>query len=122
MSRAMRSTRNRSPRSRPRPDIVVVSGLYELFNDNDMILRSLRALADVIKEGGFLLYTNQPWHPQIELIARVLTNREGKPWLMRRRTQAEIDELVAGAGFDKQEMRVDEHGIFTVSLARRRDA
>jgi alpha-beta hydrolase superfamily lysophospholipase/SAM-dependent methyltransferase len=106
----------------PRPDIVVVSGLYELFNDNAMILRSLRALAAVVKDGGFLLYTNQPWHPQIELIARVLTNREGKPWLMRRRTQAEIDELVASAGFTKQEMRVDEHGIFTVSLARRGDA
>jgi alpha-beta hydrolase superfamily lysophospholipase len=106
----------------PRPDIVVVSGLYELFDDNAMILRSLRALAAVMKEGAFLLYTNQPWHPQIELIARVLTNREGKPWLMRRRTQAEMDELVAAAGFIKQEMRVDEYGIFTVSLARRSDA
>jgi alpha-beta hydrolase superfamily lysophospholipase/SAM-dependent methyltransferase len=106
----------------PRPDIVVVSGLYELFSDNDIILRSLRALAAVMKEDGFLLYTNQPWHPQIELIARVLTNREGKPWLMRRRTQAEIDELVESAGFAKQGMRVDEHGIFTVSLARRSDA
>jgi alpha-beta hydrolase superfamily lysophospholipase/SAM-dependent methyltransferase len=106
----------------PRPDIVVVSGLYELFNDNDLILRSLHALAAVMKEGGFLLYTNQPWHPQIELIARVLTNREGKPWLMRRRTQAEIDELVASAGFAKQEMRVDEHGIFTVSLATKGNA
>ena len=106
----------------PRPDIVVVSGLYELFNDNDMILRSLRALAGVIKDGGFLLYTNQPWHPQIELIARVLTNRDGKPWLMRRRTQAEMDELVVAAGFARQEMRADEHGIFTVSLARRSDA
>jgi hypothetical protein len=50
----------------------------------------------------------------------VLTNREGKPWLMRRRTQAEIDELVESAGFAKQETRVDEHGIFTVSLARKR--
>jgi SAM-dependent methyltransferase len=106
----------------PRPDIVVVSGLYELFDDNETILRSLRALAAVVKEGGFLLYTNQPWHPQIELIARVLTNREGEPWLMRRRTQAEIDELVAVAGFAKQEMRVDEHGIFTVSLARKKVA
>jgi hypothetical protein len=41
---------------------------------------------------------------------------------MRRRTQAEIDELVASAGFAKQEMQVDEHGIFTVSLARGREA
>src|SRR4029453_7369698 len=106
----------------PRPDIVVVSGLYELFDDNAMILRSLRALAEVIKPDGIPLTTTQPWHPQIELIARVLTNREGKPWLMRRRTQAEIDELVAAAGFAKQEMRVDEPGIFTVSLACRKDA
>jgi len=106
----------------PHPDIVVVSGLYELFNDNAMILRSLQALATVIRDDGVLLYTNQPWHPQIELIARVLTNREGKPWLMRRRTQAELDELVAMAGFVKQDMRVDEQGIFTVSLARRRVA
>ena len=36
---------------------------------------------------------------------------------MRRRTQAEIDQLVAAAGFRKIEQRIDEWGIFTVSLA-----
>ncbi len=39
---------------------------------------------------------------------------------MRRRTQAEMDQLVEMAGFDKLEQRIDEWGIFTVSLARRR--
>ena len=38
---------------------------------------------------------------------------------MRRRTQAELDALVARAGFVKEEEWVDEWGIFTVSLARR---
>ncbi len=37
---------------------------------------------------------------------------------MRRRTQAELDQLVAHAGFRKIEQRIDEWGIFTVSLAR----
>ena len=36
---------------------------------------------------------------------------------MRRRTQAEMDQLVAAAGFRKLEQRIDEWGVFTVSLA-----
>jgi alpha-beta hydrolase superfamily lysophospholipase len=103
----------------PRPTIAIVSGLYELFPDNEPVLRSLRGLADAIEPGGHLLYTNQPWHPQVEFIARVLTNREGKPWIMRRRTQVEMDELVRAAGFEKISQEIDPWGIFTVSVARR---
>ncbi|WP_152900959.1 class I SAM-dependent methyltransferase family protein, partial [Burkholderia cenocepacia] len=35
---------------------------------------------------------------------------------------AEMDELVARAGFRKLDQRIDEMGIFTVSLAQRVDA
>ena len=38
---------------------------------------------------------------------------------MRRRSQQELDQLVAAAGFEKLEQRIDEWGIFTVSVARR---
>jgi hypothetical protein len=103
----------------PRPTIGIVSGLFELFPSNTDVLTSLRGLADAIEPGGHLVYTNQPWHPQMEFIARVLRNREGEPWIMRRRTTAEMDELVRTAGFEKAEMEVDEWGIFTVSVARR---
>ena len=99
----------------PRPTIAIVSGLYELFPDNDSVLRSLRGLADAVEPGGHLLYTNQPWHPQIEFIARVLTNREGQPWIMRRRTQAEMDELVHSRGlregFPGDRPMGDIHGV-----------
>lgn len=104
---------------RPRPTIAIVSGLYELFPTNGPVLESLRGLAEAIEPGGYLVYTNQPWHPQVEFIARVLINREGRPWIMRRRTQAEMDELVRTAGFEKIRQEVDPWGIFTVSLARR---
>ncbi len=104
----------------PTPTIGIVSGLYELFPDNDMVCRSLAGMADAIEPGGYLVYTGQPWHPQLELIARALTShRGGQAWVMRRRTQAEMDQLVAEAGFEKMEQRIDEWGIFTVSLARR---
>jgi alpha-beta hydrolase superfamily lysophospholipase len=103
----------------PRPTIGIVSGLYELFADNEAVLHSLHGLAGAIEPGGHVLYTNQPWHPQVEFIARVLTNREGWPWIMRRRTQAEMDELVASAGFEKVSQETDPWGISTVSVARR---
>jgi alpha-beta hydrolase superfamily lysophospholipase len=103
----------------PRPNIAIVSGLYELFEDNAMIERSLAGLAAAVDEGGYLIYTNQPWHPQIEMIARTLVNRDGVPWIMRRRTQLEMDALVRRAGFEKIGMEIDRWGIFTVSVARR---
>ncbi len=106
----------------PKPTVAVVSGLYELFPSNEPVLNSLRGIADAIEPGGYLIYTNQPWHPQVEFIARVLTNREAKPWIMRRRTQAEMDEIVSAAGFEKLRQEIDQWGIFSVSLARRKQS
>lgn len=104
---------------RPRATIGIVSGLYELFPSNEIVLESLGGLAEAIEPGGFLIYTNQPWHPQLEFIARVLRNRNGERWIMRRRTTAEIDELVESAGFEKCGMEIDRWGMFTVSVAKR---
>ncbi|WP_019946430.1 bifunctional alpha/beta hydrolase/class I SAM-dependent methyltransferase [Hymenobacter aerophilus] len=104
----------------PRPTLAIVSGLYELFADNDLVRRSLAGLAGAVAPGGYLLYTNQPWHPQLEMIARSLTShRDNGAWVMRRRVQAEMDELVAQAGFEKLDQLTDQWGIFTVSIARR---
>ncbi len=104
----------------PPPDLAIVSGLYELFPDNALIARSLVGLARSMQPGSILVYTNQPWHPQLEMIARSLTShRGGQAWVMRRRTQAEMDQLVERAGFAKIEQLIDGFGIFTVSTARR---
>ena len=82
--------------------------------------RLLAGLGEALEEGGYLVYTGQPWHPQLELIARALTShRQGQAWVMRRRTQAEMDQLVAAAGFRKITQRVDQWGIFSVSLAQK---
>lgn len=103
-----------------RPNICIVSGLYELFPENEPVRESLAGLADATGPGAYLIYTNQPWHPQLEFIARVLSShRGGDAWVMRRRTQQEMDQLVAEAGFEKIRQLIDEGGIFSVSLARR---
>jgi alpha-beta hydrolase superfamily lysophospholipase/SAM-dependent methyltransferase len=104
----------------PKPTLAVVSGLYELFPNNTAIEASLSGISQALEPGSLLLYTGQPWHPQLEMIARALTShRGGEAWIMRRRTQQEMDQLVAAAGFRKIEQRIDKWGIFTVSLAER---
>lgn len=104
----------------PKPTIGIVSGLFELFPQNSLLRESLGGLADAIQPGGYLIYTGQPWHPQLEMIARTLTShRDGAAWVMRRRTQEELDELVHNAGFRKVAQRMDPCGLFTVSLAVR---
>lgn len=106
----------------PKPSVAVVSGLYELFPDNELLHRSLRGLFSAVSAGGYLIYTGQPWHPQVEMIARTLTNRDGQYWIMRRRPQGEMDALVEAAGFKKEKQWVDDFGIFTVSIARKPNA
>jgi alpha-beta hydrolase superfamily lysophospholipase/SAM-dependent methyltransferase len=109
---------------RPSPNVAIVSGLHELIPENHLVMNSLRGLARALRAGAeasggtaYLVYTGQPWHPQLETIARVLNNRDGVRWVMRRRTQEEMDDLVQAAGFRKVTMEIDDFGIFTVSLA-----
>ena len=104
----------------PAPTLSIVSGFYELFPDNTQIEASLAGLARAMEPGSLLVYTGQPWHPQLEMIARTLTShRDGAAWVMRRRTQQELDQLVEQAGFRKLDQRIDKWGIFTVALAER---
>jgi len=106
----------------PHPTLGIVSGLYELFPENQPVRQSLAGLADAIEPGGILIYTGQPWHPQLKTIAWSLTShKDGGAWVMRVRTQGEMDALVREAGFEKCAQIIDEWGIFTVSMAVRRN-
>ncbi len=68
------------------PNIVIVSGIFELFSDNELIANAMKGLSNLIEKEGYLLYTGQPWHPQLELIANVLGNHQQEKWIMRRRS------------------------------------
>ncbi len=98
-------------------DLAVASGVFELFSDNECIMTAINGIYDSLSDNGYFIYTNQPWHPEQEFIGKTLNNHKGDRWVMRCRTQAEMDQLVAKAGFQKVAMRIDEFGIFSVSLA-----
>lgn len=101
------------------PNVIIVSGLFELYESNPQVHNVLKQLYTLVSNGGYIIYTGQPWHPQIKVIGRVLNNRHGKRWVMRRRVQQEMDLLVESAGFNKLNTSSDSHGIFTVSCAQK---
>lgn len=98
-------------------DVAIASGVFELFSDNEQISTAIKGIYKQLKKGGYFIYTNQPWHPEQEFIGKTLNSHQGKDWVMRCRSQAEMDQLVTKAGFEKVTMRIDKFGIFTVSLA-----
>ncbi|RLA63532.1 MAG: methyltransferase [Epsilonproteobacteria bacterium] len=101
-----------------RPNIVIISGVFELFESNDLVGVAMDGVTSIIEDEGYLLYTGQPWHPQLEQIANVLGNHQNTKWIMRRRSQYELDYLFGLRGFEKESMRIDDWGIFTVSSAK----
>lgn len=102
----------------PATNVALATGIFELTPDNNKVLGTLRGLAAKMQTGGFLVYTDQPHHPDLEMIGRKALSRGESPWVMRRRPDQEINQLIADAGFEELEHLSDNHALFRVGLAR----
>jgi SAM-dependent methyltransferase len=102
------------------PNVVVLSGLLELYSSNAMAARAIEAAARALQDGGYVIYTGQPWQPRQEKHPRVRLDRDGKPGVLRTRSQAELDELFRAYGFEKIWTEADPNGLNTVSLASKK--
>lgn len=97
------------------PNIVIISGIFELFEDNNLVSRAISGAVSISEADSVIIYTGQPWHPQLKMIAYVLNSHKETDWIMRRRSQQELDKIFAYNGVDKKSMLIDDYGIFTVS-------
>ena len=102
------------------PDIVIISGIFELFGNNKMLDQTIKGISQILSSEGSIIYTGQPEHPQLKQIAFVLNNHRSSDWIMRIRSQQELDNIFLHNGYDKRDVLVDDEGIFTVSLVQRR--
>ena len=101
------------------PNIVITSWVFELFEDNKLVEQAIKWVESIIQDEWFIIYTGQPWHPQLEQITHVLWNHKQEKWAMRRRSQYELDELFRKQWFIKDNMKIDNWWIFTVSSAKK---
>lgn len=99
---------------RERWDIIVASGFWEIIEDGRLVKECLLNAARCLYPGGRLIFTIQPDHPQLELIARTLTSHTGKPWLMRLRSLPLFQSWMKEAGLGYVSHSLEKHGIFGV--------
>src|SRR5262249_42104986 len=104
-------------RAMPEPNLIVVSGLHEIISDNELVQNHFHQLARIAQRPATLIFTIQPWHPQIEFIARVLTSHTGAPWVMRLRPWEKTQRWAEAAGFKIRTVSMDKQGIFGVVVA-----
>ena len=102
------------------PNVIVVSGLYELILEDETIQQSLARLYQMLAPGGAIYFTTQISHPQLDFIAHVLPNRNGVLWVMKCRPATQLEEWARAAGFEQITSQAEEVGLFTVTVGRKR--
>lgn len=103
----------------PRPNLVVVSGLHEILADDALIRHHFQQLFQLLETPGKIVFTIQPHHPQLELIARVLPSHTGSAWVMRLRSWELIHAWATAAGFRNFQVQMEPHQIFGVVTAEK---
>jgi hypothetical protein len=103
----------------PRPNVVVVSGLHEILPDDALIQHHFHQLYQTLPDQGTLIFTIQPYHPQLELIARTLPSHTGRPWVMRLRSWEQTRHWAEAAGFRNFQVRMEPNQIFGVVTAEK---
>lgn len=99
---------------RERWDVIVASGFWEIIEDDQLVKECLLNAARCLDRGGRLIFTIQPDHPQLELIARTLTSHTGKPWVMQLRSLPLFQSWMNEARLGYVSHRLEKHGIFGV--------
>lgn len=97
-----------------RPNVVVVSGLHEIVPDNASIAKHFQQLYRIMDAPSMLIFTIQPHHPQLELIARTLPSHTKHPWIMRLRPWELTCQWSAAAGFRNPQVHMEKNNIFGV--------
>jgi SAM-dependent methyltransferase len=95
-------------------DLIVSSGFWEIVDDDGLVRTCLVNCARSLESGGSLIFTIQPYHPQLELIARTLISNTGRPWIMRLRSLELFRGWMENAGLRYVSHCMERNGIFGV--------
>lgn len=103
----------------PRPNLVVASGFYEILLDDELIKKSMCLIYDLLEPGGAIIFTTQVRHPQLEIIANVLVTREGKPWIMKLRSNETTEGWAREVGFTDLRTTMEREGLYALTVGRK---
>ena len=104
-------------RIHPKPNLIVEVGLYGIIHDDELLRRHFFELKNIINPGA-ILFNVQTYNPQIELIARVLKNRDGERCVWHLRPVELVIGWAEKAGFIEPQVTMDPYGIYSVVMMK----
>jgi len=104
---------------RPRPNVAIASGFYDWIIEDELVCRSIAIVAEALESGGQFVVTNQVAHPDLAFVSAVFTDFHHQPLRMKMRPAALIESWLVAAGLTLDTTRIDRHGYFSVTRARK---
>ena len=101
----------------PKPDLVIEVGLYGIIHDDEQIRRHFFELREILNPDA-ILFNVQIYNPQIELIARALTNRDGERCVWHLRPVELVIKWAEEACFTEPHTVMDACGVYAVVMMK----
>ena len=100
-----------------KPNIIVSSGFYDWFKDNELIKKSMKLIYDTLPKGGYFVFTNQSGHADLTMVNAVFKDFNHNPLDMTVRSAEEINSWAKEIGFTILETKTDKYGYYSNTLA-----
>lgn len=111
--------RDRMLARKPRPNIIVASGFYDWFAEDDAVRESLGIVADVLEDGDLFVLTFQTSHPDLEFVSMVFEDHRHEPLRMKMRPFDHMSRLLGEVGFRVDRSLVDDQDYYSAVMARK---
>ena len=103
-----------------RPGVVVASGFYDWFEDDEQVLRSLAMVYNALPVGGCFVFTIQTGHLSLETANELFAHFDGGPLRMKTRPATMVHGWAERVGFTILHTQVGGSGCYEVTVAGKR--
>ncbi len=98
-----------------KPDIVIVSGLFETIPDDAVVCRLLLGIYSLLAPGGLLICTNLTRHPSEREETVAPAHPVGVSDAMASRPVARLERWAREAGFQNVQSDMEPYGVYSIT-------
>ncbi len=98
-------------------DVAVSSGFYDWIVDDQLVRKSMKIIFDVLRPGGYFVFTNQSGHVDLEMVEKIFVDFNKEPLRMTVRPAEQMNQWAKEAGFTIMKTVSDDKKYYSVTLA-----
>lgn len=101
-----------------KPNLVLISGLYE-YQEDKIVIESLKYIHENLEDNGLLFLITQIGNPNRKLIEKLGITRSGKSWVLFYRDPPTLNHFIEESGFGEISIEIDKWKMYAFCTARK---